>query len=489
MMQSWLGQTVDREDLTRHDKWCCMMLPRLKLLRELLAEDGAIFVSIDDNEVHHLRCLMDEVFGEENFVAQIEWQNRYSISNDHKGICPMNEHVICYSSSNSFERNLLPRSIEKDRQYKFSDEKGVFRPDNYTCNKTAEERPNLYYLIINPNTGDEIWPKKTAVWRYTKESHEKNVSEGMVYWGKDGKGKVPAFKRYKHLLSNEGKTVADTWWTHEIAGHSDSAKKLLMQVFPDGEAREFATVKPTSLITRILQIATDKDSIVLDSFAGSGTTAHAVAALNVEDGGSRRFVLIECEDYADAITAERVRRVMRGVPTARDAKLKAGYGGAFSYFRIGEALEKQAILDGEHLPTFEALAGYIFFTATGEQFESERVDPATGFIGESRHYDVFLLYEPDVEILKDLALNIDRTKALPVSAESANWSSPPPNTSRTTACASWASSSTNYHSRSTNEWTPSGHDPQPKCSYRHGSRPSQGAGAILPRYAACPAVR
>jgi DNA modification methylase len=413
MMQSWLGQTVDREDLTRHDKWCCMMLPRLKLLRELLTEDGAIFISIDDNEVHHLRCLMDEVFGEDNFVAQIEWQNRYSLSNDHKGICPMNEHVLAYAQSGSFKRNLLPRTADKNRQYKMSDTKGVFRADNYTCNKTAEERPNLYYPIVNPNTGEEIWPKKTAVWRYTRERHEENIREEMVYWGKDGKGSVPAFKRYKHLLKNDGNLVPDTWWTYDVAGHSDGGKKLVMEVFPDGEARAFTTIKPTTLIQRILQIATDKDSIILDSFAGSGTTAHAVAALNAEDGGNRRFVLVECEDYVDSVTAERVRRVMKGVPTAKDAKLKAGYGGSFSYFKLGEALEKQAILDGEHLPSFESLAGYVYFTATGEQFDAGQIDPKTGFIGESRNFDVFLIYVDDLEALKDLALTRDLAESLP----------------------------------------------------------------------------
>jgi adenine-specific DNA-methyltransferase len=413
MMQSWLGQTVDREDLTRHDKWCCMMLPRLKLLRELLTEDGAIFVSIDDNEVHHLRCLMDEVFGEENFVANVVWQKRYASSSDNQGIAPMHDHIIAYRKSEYFIRNFLKRNESSDDPYKFEDQKGVFRPDNYTCNKTAEERPNLYYPITNPNTGEEIWPKKTRVWAYSKDVHLDHMRENMIYWGKDGTGKVPSYKRYKHLLKGGDGIVPNTWWPHDEVGHTDSAKKELNNVFPEGGAREFVTVKPTSLLTRILQIATDKDSIILDSFAGSGTTAHAVAALNAEDGGNRRFVLVECEDYADSVTAERVRRVMRGVPTAKDAKLKGGYGGTFSYFRLGEALEKQAILDGEHLPSFESLAGYVYFTATGEQFDAGQIDRTTGFIGESRNFDVFLIYVDDLEKLKDLALTRTMADGLP----------------------------------------------------------------------------
>jgi len=235
----------------------------------------------------------------------------------------------------------------------------------------------------------------------------------LLYWGVSGNAKVPSFKRYRDQLKGGDGVVPSTIWEHVEVGHTDSAKKELNAVFLDGAAREFITVKPTTLIQRILQIATDKDSIILDSFAGSGTTAHAVAALNAADGGNRRFVLVECEDYVDSITAERVRRVMQGVPTAKDEKLKAGYGGTFSYFSLGEAMEKQRILDGAHLPSYESLAAYVYFTATGEQFEADKIDRATGFIGESRNYDVFLIYEEDVEALKDLALDLARAKALP----------------------------------------------------------------------------
>lgn len=235
----------------------------------------------------------------------------------------------------------------------------------------------------------------------------------MIYWGKDGKAKVPSFKRYKHLLKGGDGVVPNTWWTFQQAGHTDQAKKELNEVFREGGAREFVTVKPSALIKRILQIATDKDSIVLDSFAGSGTTAHAVLAQNNEDGGNRRFVLIECEDYVNSITAERVRRVIKGVPGAKDENLRNGFGGSFSYFQLGRPLEKHSLLEGENLPSYQNLAGYVFFTATGEEFQPEKIDPATGFIGESRHYDVFLLYTPSVEVLRDLALDLKSARGLP----------------------------------------------------------------------------
>ena len=163
---------------------------------------------------------------------------------------------------------------------------------------------------------------------------------------------------------------------------------------------------------RILQIATDKDSIVLDSFAGSGTTAHAVLALNKEDGGNRRFVLIECEDYVDSITAERVRRVVHGVPSAKDESLRTGLGGGFSYLRLGAPLRKEALLDAANLPGYEKLAGYVFFTATGEEFDAGKVRRDRWFIGRSRVYDVFLIYTDDVEELKNLALTQTIAKKL-----------------------------------------------------------------------------
>lgn len=153
--------------------------------------------------------------------------------------------------------------------------------------------------------------------------------------------------------------------------------------------------------------------MVLDSFAGSGTTAQAVLSLNKEDGGNRKFILIECEDYADSITAERVRRVIKGVPKSKDAALRNGLGGTFSFFKLGKAIELESILGGDGLPTYEELARYVFYTATGEEFDAKAMNKKTRFIGESRNYQVFLFYEPAVAKLKNLALTLDMAKALP----------------------------------------------------------------------------
>lgn len=326
---------LDKDDAFRHSKWLEFMYRRLALARDLLRDDGAIFVSIDDNEIFALGMLMNQIFGEANFVANIIWQKRYSCANDHKTIAPMHDFVIVYRMSESWRRNLLPRGEEKDRQYRFEDEKGVFRCSDYTCPKSAEERPNLYYAVTNPNTGEEVWPKRTRVWAYSPDEHLRNVAEDLVYWGKDGKGKVPAFKRYKHALRHGDGVVPTTWWPHEEVGHNDSAKKELMALLPEDE-RSFSTPKPTGLIERILRIAAGPSDLVLDFFAGSGTTGHAVLKLNAEDGGTRRFILVSnSEATADRpeknlcrdVCARRMRRVIEGYGGL------PGLGGGFAYLR------------------------------------------------------------------------------------------------------------------------------------------------------------
>jgi adenine-specific DNA-methyltransferase len=441
LMKEWLktsGNPVDKEDLQRHDKWLSMMWPRLQLLKELLAEDGVLVATLDDNEQHHFRMIADEIFGEENgFYAHVAWQKKYATSNDAKGFSAMFDHVLFYRKSPEFSRNLLERTEANDANYRHEDENGVFRIDNYTCNKTAEERPNLYYPITNPNTGEEILPRRTAVWRYSRETHQANVENNLVWWGVDGNGRVPAFKRYRHLLRGGGGTVPSTWWPHEFAGHTDEAKKELHNILPDlPEDLITITPKPVRLIQRILEVATDPDSIVLDSFAGSGTTAHATLLLNKKDGGNRRFILCEMEDYADALTAERVRRVINGyefegtletellsppekvtwTTFEKDSKRQTildriegienleranydsiekkitdglltvvgkkrvterveGLGGSFTFVELGESMDLERLLAETpgKLPSFASLARYLFYTVTGQTLPEDAV--------------------------------------------------------------------------------------------------------------------
>lgn len=411
-MQEWLKKNanpVDREDMQRHDKWLCMMWPRLQLLRELLADDGVIFVSIDDNEQARLKTIMDEVFGEENHITCITWQKKVSPANDATHFSGDHEYLLVFAkNAETWRPYRLPHNEKQLQNYKNpdNDPRGNWNSASYTCNKSKDERPNLYYPIINPNTGKEVWPKPTAVWAYGQETSEKHQKEGCLYWGKDGKAQFPRFKKF---LSDAKKVVPRSIWLYSEVGSTQSASVELRSIFPNIE-NYFPTPKPSELIKRALQVATDKDSIILDSFAGSGTTAHAVLDLNKEDGGDRKFVLVEMEDYANDVTAERVRRVIKGVPNSKDDKLKAGLGGSFTFANLGEAFDIDKILTGESLPSYSSLAQYVFYTATGESLNGDVTPRSDYFVGESSLFEVYLVYKDDLAFLRsnDSALNQEK---------------------------------------------------------------------------------
>lgn len=413
MMQEWLGKVVDREDLTRHDKWLCMMMPRLKLLRELLSEDGVIFVSIDDNEQHRLRLLMDEIFGEENFIANIIWQKKFSPQNDAKYFSDNHDFIVCYAKNKiegqqkaGWKINLLPRTEDMAERYKNydNDSRGIWTSGDVSVKTYSKE----YDYPITTPSGKEVKPPRGACWRFSKEKFQELVNDNRIWFGEKGDN-VPRIKRF--LSEVQSGLVPITIWLHQDVGHNQQARQELKEVFSDVDF-PFETPKPVSLIKRIIQLSTDKNSFILDSFAGSGTTAHAVLDLNKEDGGNRKFVLVECEDYADAITAERVRRVTKGILNAKDKKLREGLGGTFSYFELGDPIEMESILEGNKFPSYLELARYVFYTATGEEFSPEKVDEVRNFIGESKEYEVYLFYKPDIEYLKSTALTLERAKNL-----------------------------------------------------------------------------
>ena len=437
MMRNWLGKTVDRDDLTRHDKWCCMMMPRLKLLRELLRDDGVIFVSTDDNEVHHLRTLMDEVLGEENFVGKVIWHG--STDNNPTNIATEHEYIVCYAANKEeleeewksarFEPKAVLQSIgaelieahpdpdQRQRayslwlkehrsqlkpldRYKFIDDAGVFTGSQSVHNPGRE---GYRYDVLHPVTGEPC-REPLMGYRFPESTMTRLLAEDRVIFGKD-ESKIIELKA--HVDDYQAKLGSVVQGIDSRRGPNE-----LRSLFPENP-RIFKNPKPSTLIRELLSFATDDDSIVLDSFAGSGTTAHAVLALNKQDGGNRRFVLIECEDYADTLTAERVRRVAQGVPDAKDEGLREGTGGAFSYFELGGPMREESLLDAGELPTYEALAGYIFFTATGEELRPREMDRSRWLIGSTASTDVFLVYEPDAERLKVLALDLAFAKALP----------------------------------------------------------------------------
>ena len=308
-----------------HTNWLNMMYPRLRLAANLLRDDGVIFISIDDNEVDNLKKICNEVFGEENFVGMISWFKKSSPSNDAQFFSNDIEYLVVYAKQKIVWRPNRLALNEKQMQYyqnPDNDPRGPWNSATYTCNKTKDQRPNLYYPITNPFTGQEVWPKETAVWAYSKEQCAEHIKNGLLFWGVDGTAKFPRFKKF---LSNHQGVVTRTLWHYDDVNHTQGASEELKRLGISG----FSTPKPTRLIEKILKVATDKDSIIFDFFSGSATTAHAVMQLNAEDGGNRRFILVQlpevCDEKSEAAKAgyaniceigkERIRRAGAQIET------------------------------------------------------------------------------------------------------------------------------------------------------------------------------
>ena len=393
LIREWLGKAVGKEGetLDRHDRWLCMMYPRLALLRQFLREDGAIFISLDDNEVQALRYLMDELFGSYNFVANIIRQKKYARQNDSRLFSTSHDYIVAYAkSAATFRPNRISRTDEQVKGYKNldGDPRGPWQSVIYTCGKTREERPNLYYPIKNPHTGELIYPEETRVWGCDAKATERNVAENRIWWGLKGELKKP---RKKVFLSEVGGgVVPDTIWLRTDVGDNQDARREILEVF---SKPDFQTPKPVKLLEHIIQVATNPGDLILDSFAGSGTTAHAVLKLNQAspDKEPRRFILVEMEpNIARTVTAERVRRVAEGYTNAKGERVE-GLGGGFRFRESGEPLfdEGGKIRD---TVTFPELARHVYFTETGEPLLREAA-PDSPFVGACRGLGVYLLYK------------------------------------------------------------------------------------------------
>jgi adenine-specific DNA-methyltransferase len=390
-IRKWLGEVVGREGetLDRHDRWLCMMYPRLLLLKRFLHEDGAIFISIDDNEVGKLRLLMDEIFGAENFVACNVWQKRYSREN-RGAIGDVHEYVMVYAiRPERFQavRNRIPIDEKQAAVYRNpnNDPRGRWRGIPMTA---QGYRPNQMYKITTPS-GKIVEPPEGRCWSTIESEFLRLKSEGRIYFGRAGSSQ-PSVIRY---LSEVEGFVPWTWWPHEEVGHTDEARKEVQALF--GTQTAFDTPKPTRLIQRIIQIATNPDDLILDSFAGSGTTGQAALTQNAQDGGNRRFILVEVdEEIAVNVTAERVRRVACGFENHKGGN-RAGLGGGFQFCRLSS--EPLFDVHGQIRDdvTYARLAEFVWFLETGNGYSDEPISPLLG-IHEGRA--IYLLYNG---ILKD----------------------------------------------------------------------------------------
>lgn len=474
MMREWLAGVVDKDDLLRHDKWLCMMYPRLKLLHELLADSGSIFISIDDNEVHRLRLALDDIFGEKNFAAQITVLCNPKGRGLSHGFADTHEYVLVYIKSEHDKDFSSAKSEELiEEEYTLLDDDGRrYRlPELRNTHREfgKHNRKNLWFpLYVDPATKKvslrkqngtiEIWPRwddgYEGCWTWNPV---KVFADGELLVAQEVLGR---WKIFRIDYAEGARRKAVTVWA-DADVHSEKGQGLYEQMM--GE-RFTHPPKALGLIQRILELGTREDSIILDSFAGSGTTAHAVLALNARDGGSRKFILVEMEEYANRTTAERVRRAIGGYKfsgTLKEELLRTkltvsklrnadkllkeadavqnleehrfskvsvniddgflvvrgetevqekveGLGGSFSFYGLGAAADLDKILTGKWLPDFATLGGWLFHTATGRPFEASAMNVDQSYLGESPTFHVWLLYKPDLQFLKsrDSALTL-----------------------------------------------------------------------------------
>ena len=386
-IRKWLGQVVGKEaeDLTRHDKWLCMMYPRLKLLHKLLSEDGAIFISIDDNEQANLKLMCDEIFGAGNFVAQVIWERAYAPVNLKKHFSESHDYIICYAKKiDTLICNGLPRTSDANNRYinPDNDPRGVWKASDCSVGPAINEK---IYEIELPS-GRKVLPSKGRCWLYTKERFAEMIADNRIWFGPEGNS-VPAVKKFLSEVK-QGITPMTIWKYTEV-GHSQDATKKLKDLF-DGKS-VFDYPKSVDLVKRCFELYSDSNSIILDSFAGSGTTAHAVLNLNKQDGGNRKFILVEMEDYADSITAERVRRVINGYGEGKNAV--DGTGGDFNYYELGPEM----LLDGnlnENQPV-ENIRNYIYYTETNSVIDTIAVAENGNefFLGNHDNAAYYLFYK------------------------------------------------------------------------------------------------
>tara|TARA_B110001450_G_C17665238_1_gene499248 strand:- start:2747 stop:4555 length:1809 start_codon:yes stop_codon:yes gene_type:complete len=465
LMKAWLEKSanpVDKEDLERHDKWLCMLWPRLQLLKELMSSTGSIFISIDENEYMHLKIILNEIFGEDKHIATIVWQKRYSREN-REAIGDVHEYIVVFSNDPvHFKkvRNLVEATEEQLEVYKNpnKDPRGDWRPIPMTAQAGHATKAQFY--DIKAPAGKVHVPPEGRCWGLAETTYLELLAQGRIYFGQDNNSQ-PNIIRY---LDEVDGMVPWTWWPSDEVGHTDEAKKEIYSIL--GRALNFDTPKPTRLLNRILDIATNKNSIVLDSFAGSATTAHSVIRKNNEDGGNRKFILVECEDYADELTAGRVRKVLSGYECEQNFKeelfqtkitssslrkmdsiiekadeviaqskgtyqlikqeckkgvfqvfgerkkqeIIKGLKGSFTFCELGEAFDIEKILTGENLPSYNALAQYVFYTATGKSLITDVNKQPDYLVGETDLFEIYLIYKDDLSYLRSNESALNQSK-------------------------------------------------------------------------------
>lgn len=468
MIREWLASNpIGIEDGLRHDKWCAMMWPRLRLLHELLSETGSFWMTLDDNEIHRARAMLDAIFGEQNFVACCIWHKNYSPKPSAQFFSEDHDYLLVYAKNKDVWRpNLLERTGDMNARYENpdNDPRGPWKPGDLSARNYYSEGT---YPITCPSGRVIPGPPGGNYWRIKEEKFWEMDKDKRIWWGEDGNN-VPSIKRF--LSEVKPGRVPQTLWEYSEVGHTQDAKKELLSILDFSSSNDvFVTPKPVTLLSRVLELATSENAIVLDSFAGSGTTAHAVLKANAKDDGNRRFILVEMEDYADRLTAERVRRVIKGYAytgTQREELLNQqltftdlkkadklldqiasienleghrfdkiekkvkdgvltvegvktvqeraeGLGGSFTYCTLGDPVELDKLLSGETLPPYAGLGAALFHMATNHALDPAAVREDDFYLGATEGQHVWLIYKPDLDWLKspEAALTLARAKA------------------------------------------------------------------------------
>ena len=403
-IKKWLGEVVGKEgeDLTRHDKWLCMMYPRLKLLQKLLADDGVIFISIDDNELFTLKFICDEIFGKSNYVSMITRPTGTHTGITNKAIVGESDYILVYAKNlDAMSIDGLPLQDKDTKIYDMEDERGRFliRPLRRTGGENRrEDRPNMFFAIKAPD-GSEVFPigptGYESRWICNPDGYRYFEQEGRIFWKKIENGDTVKWQVYqKFYLEDKKKAVSNLW--NDIDGNKKATRDV-RDIFND-DSIKFDFPKPIALIERILRLDSSSNMIVLDSFAGSGTTAHAVLNMNKSDGGHRKFILVEMMDYADSITAERVKRVIRGYGEGKNAV--EGTGGNFSFYDLGEPLLVGDCLNEAVAP--EKIREYIWFMETKQPY-APPIGDNPYYLGKHNSTGYYFYYEPQRVTVLDYA--------------------------------------------------------------------------------------
>lgn len=420
-INGWLGQVVGREneDMTRHDKWLCMMYPRLALLREFLRGDGVLFVSIDEFEMASLRLLLHEIFGYTNDMGSMVWKRRSSSAMSGTPLSVDHEYILVFAKDkNKISLYGLGKGIEN---YPYKDEKGLYASTDLTVGMGKDARPGQFYSITNPKTGKVYKPNPERVWRFYPDTMRKVIESGLIIWPdeQDSNMQRPRYKTYydpqnlkptpiSSWIESSGTNVKDLSVEEAeydlsilTTGMNQEGGKLLQKIFG---TKAFSYPKPVSLVASLVRAATKDDDIVMDSFAGSGTTGHTVLHLNKEDGGNRHFILVEMDNnIAQSITALRLKRVIEGYTykdTKGNKKKEEGLGGGFRYCELGTTL---FTADGQihEEVKYNDLAQHVYFIETGRPIPPPfpKGKGAVGpLLGVHNDTAVYLLYNG---ILKD----------------------------------------------------------------------------------------